>query len=72
MVLLNLLSEKRETGDPLLNILKRLIKILVQMVGTLHRNPCAVKEYADKLQLVCSKHALADMSRSITCITFYY
>lgn len=72
VVLLNLLSEKRETGDPLLHILKRLVKILVQMVATLHPNPCAVKEYADKLQLVCSKHALADMSRSITCITFYY
>lgn len=36
VVMLNLLSEKKEQGEPIVNILKRLIKILVQMVVTLH------------------------------------
>lgn len=36
VVMLNLLSERKEQGEPLINILKRLIKILVQMVISLY------------------------------------
>jgi hypothetical protein len=64
------MSEKKDQGEPIINILKRLIKILVQMVVTLYPHIDAIREYADKIQLICSKHALADLSRSITCVSF--
>jgi hypothetical protein len=31
-----------------------------------------VREYAEKIQLICSKHSLAELSRSINCVSFYY
>lgn len=31
-----------------------------------------MREYAEKIQLICSKHSLGELSRSINCVSFYY
>jgi translation initiation factor 2 beta subunit (eIF-2beta)/eIF-5 len=70
--MLALLLEKKETQEPVLAVLKRVLKVMVNCVIGLYPNTKEMREFGEKAGLLCSKFALGDLAKSISCIMFYY
>ena len=72
LVMLALLLEKKETQEPVLFILKRVLKVMIHCILNVYPNTKDMKDFGDKSLVICSKFGLGDLARSIHCILFYY
>lgn len=72
LVMLALLLEKKETQEPVLAVLKRILKVMVNCVINLYPKHKEMREFGEKAGLLCAKFSMGELAKSISCIMFYY
>jgi hypothetical protein len=70
--MLALLLEKRETQEPVVAVLKRVLKVMAHCVVGLYPNAREMREFGEKAGLVCAKFGLGELGKAIGCLGFYY